>query len=568
MDIACRAILSSVCRESMGEDLVRIGFSLCAAIAGLGLAIPAAAQTRAEIYDGAFRDAQMATGSRTALALSRSAARLAAGDPALAQLIRERQDANEAAAKADAAEVAARTAATPDRDAVQKAAETSAAARARLAAADTALSARSPGYVQLTGIAPLPVQEAQALLGADEAIVMIHATATHSYVFAVTRTTADWARADLGAKAIAAEVAALRAGLDRGGAARAGEDASTDVAQTGGNAAPFARARAHALYRQLWAPLEKVIGAAKTVYVVAGGPLGALPLGVLPTRPPRGRDGDPAALRRTDWLIRRHALVTLPSVGSLRALRAGQARGGGATPFAGFGDPALDGAPTLAAPRSFAGMAGGGADVAARVKALPRLPGSRAELDALAQAMGAGRDSVTVGAGATERAVAAAPLAGVSVIAFATHGLLAGEIGPAVEPALVLTPPATPSGSDDGLLTASEAAALRLNADWVVLSACNTAAPDGTTSGEGLSGLARGFFSAGARALLVSHWRVRDDVAQSLTVGTIARWKAAPDAGRAAALRGAMLAMLDDRAHPERADPALWAPFVIAGEGR
>ncbi len=77
-----------------------------------------------------------------------------------------------------------------------------------------------------------------------------------------------------------------------------------------------------------------------------------------------------------------------------------------------------------------------------------------------------------------------------------------------------------------------------------------------------------GFFSAGARALLVSHWRVRDDVAQALTVGTLARWKRDPAAGRAAALQAAMLAMIDDRAHPERADPALWAPFVIAGEGR
>lgn len=532
------------------------------------VAPPAVAQTGAEVYDGAFRDAQMATGSRAALALSRSAARLAAGDPELAQLIRERQDANEAAARADAAEVAARTAAAPDPAVVQKAAAEAAAARDRLRRADTQLSARSPGYVQLTGIAPVPLAEAQALLGPDEAIVMIHATPRHSYVFAVTRTAADWARADLGAKALEAEVAALRQSLDRGSNTRAGEDASTDVATRTAPSGIFPRARAHALYRRLWAPVAGVIGRARTVYVVAGGPLGALPLGVLPTSAPRGRDGDPAALRRTDWLIRRHALVTLPSVGSLRALRAGQARGGGAATFAGYGDPALSGAPTLAAPRSFTAVAGAGAEVVERVKALPRLPGSRAELDALAQVLGATPDSVVTGAAATERAVASAPLGKVSVIAFATHGLLAGEIGPTVEPALVLTPPAAPQGGEDGLLTASEAAALKLNADWVVLSACNTAAADGTSSGEGLSGLARGFFSAGARALLVSHWRVRDDVAQALTVGTIGRWKAAPDAGRAAALRGAMLAMIDDRANPERADPALWAPFVVAGEGR
>ncbi|WP_326523506.1 CHAT domain-containing protein [Sphingomonas sp.] len=530
-------------------------------------ATPAHAQTRTEVYDGAFRDAQMATGSRTALALSRSAARLAAGDPELAQLIRTRQDASEAAGRAESAEVAARTAQSPDPAAIARATQAAAAARAALAAADAALSARSPGYVQLTGIAPVPVAEAQALLAPDEAIVMIHSTPTHSYIFAVTRTQADWARADIGAEALAGEVRALRNALDPSGALRAGEDASGDVRTT--SASGFPRARAHALYTRLWAPIERIVGKATNVYVVTGGALGGLPLAVLPTRAPRGSDADPAAMRRTEWLVRRHALVTLPSVGSLRALRAGQARGGASRPFVGFGDPALDGAPSLAAPRSFTAFAAVDGDVSARVKALPRLPGSKSELDALARILGAGPDSVVTGAEATERAVETAALGDVAVVAFATHGLLAGEIGPAAEPALVLTPPAqSVPGGDDGLLTASEAAQLKMSADWIILSACNTAASDGTASGEGLSGLARGFFSAGARAILASHWRVRDDVAQALTVGTLERWRADPAVGRATALRAAMLAMIDDRSHPERADPALWAPFVIAGEGR
>lgn len=527
-------------------------------------AVPTSAQTRAEVYDGAFRDAQMAASSATGLALSRSAARLAAGDAELARLIRERQDASDAAGKAEAAEIAARTAATPDTAKVAEATKAAEAARATLKAADAALSARSPGYVQLTGIAPLPVTEAQALLAPDEAIVLLHPTDTHVYLFALTRTKADWGRADLDRKALDGEVRALRAALDPGGALRAGEDASQDVAAPAGSG--FPRARAYALQQKIWAPIAGIVGKASTVYLVADGPLGGLPLAVLPTRKPSGRDTDASAMRATRWLVRDHALVTLPSVGSLRALRAGQARGGG-RPFAGFGDPALDGAPTLAAPRSFAAVATG--DVSARVKALPRLPGSAAELTALASTLGADRTSVTTGAAATEAAVAKASLGDVSVIAFATHGLLAGEIGAAAEPALVLTPPTTAAQpGDDGLLTASEAAALKLAADWVVLSACNTAAPDGSASGEGLSGLARGFFSAGARAVLASHWRVRDDVAQALTVGTLARWKAAPTAGRAAALRSAMLAMIDDKANPGRADPALWAPFVIAGEGR
>src|SRR5262249_30067084 len=110
-----------------------------------------------------------------------------------------------------------------------------------------------------------------------------------------------------------------------------------------------------------------------------------------------------------------------------------------------------------------------------------------------------------------------APLERYQIVHFATHGLLASETkeatGSLAEPALVLTPPSTATESDDGLLTASEIARLKLNADWVVLSACNTAGGGSTASGEALSGLARAFFYAGARALLVSDWAVDSDAA-------------------------------------------------------
>ncbi len=512
------------------------------------------------ILDGAFRDAQMATGSRTALALSRSAARLASGDPELSALILARQAASKLATTTETVRIQARTALPADPALIVRTAKESEDARMAFRAADAALAKRSPGYAQLTGIAPVNVLDAQALLAPDEAIILIHSTAEHSYIFAVTATKADWARTDMGRDAVDGEVRALRTALDPD---EAGQGAPVDPAKG------FPRARAYQLYEQLWAPVAAIIGNAKTVYVVTGGSLGGLPFAVLPTEKPRGSDLSPDALRKTVWLIRKHALVTLPSVGSLRALRAGQSRVASSRPFAGFGDPALNGASTLAAPRSFS-VARGAAigDIGALIKSFPQLPGSRAELDALAKTLGADPSSVTAGAAATEAAVKAAPLDHVSVVAFATHGLLAGEIGPLAEPALVLTPPTKTDGDDNGLLTASEAAALHLGADWVILSACNTAAPDGTTNGEGLSGLARGFFSAGARAVLASHWRVRDDVAQSLTVGTLANWQSAPAKGRAQALRTAMLSMIDSRDHKDWSSPSLWAPFVIAGDGR
>ena len=106
------------------------------------------------------------------------------------------------------------------------------------------------------------------------------------------------------------------------------------------------------------------------------------------------------------------------------------------------------------------------------------------------------------------------------MLAFATHGVMAGEISGLNEPGLVLTPPEKPSEEDDGFLAASEIATLDLNADWVLLSACNTAAADGAPGAEGFSGLARAFFYAGARTLLVSHWSVYSTAAVALTTGT------------------------------------------------
>ena len=116
------------------------------------------------------------------------------------------------------------------------------------------------------------------------------------------------------------------------------------------------------------------------------------------------------------------------------------------------------------------------------------------------------------------------------------------------------------------MLTASEVAQLKLNADWVVLSACNTIAGD-KPGAEALSGLARSFFYAGARALLVTHWAVDSAAATRLTTSTFDRLKADPKLGRAEALRQAMLAYLNDASSPSNAYPAFWGPFALIGEG-
>ena len=201
------------------------------------------------------------------------------------------------------------------------------------------------------------------------------------------------------------------------------------------------------------------------------------------------------------------------------------------------------------------------------VRGLASLPDTADELATVAKTLGAGEDSLYLRERATETAVKSAPLKRARVISFATHGLISGELKGLAEPALVLTPPETATEQDDGLLTVSEVAQLKLDADWVVLSACNTASADGKTGSEGLSGLAKSFFYAGSRALLVSHWPVVSEAAKELTVGTFNHMKKAGGVGRAEALRRSMRDMIARKDNPRFAHPLYWAPFVVVGEG-
>jgi CHAT domain-containing protein len=162
-------------------------------------------------------------------------------------------------------------------------------------------------------------------------------------------------------------------------------------------------------------------------------------------------------------------------------------------------------------------------------------------------------------------------LATYRVVHFATHGLLAGDVEVMTrlqgEPALVLTPPREPRDIDDnGLLTASKVAELKLNADWVVLSACNTAAGE-KPGAEALSGLVRAFFYAGARALLVSHWPVYSDAAVRLTTKAFAEIEVDTTLTRAEAMRRSMVALIYDPTEEDNVHPSVWAPFVLVGEG-
>jgi CHAT domain-containing protein len=128
-----------------------------------------------------------------------------------------------------------------------------------------------------------------------------------------------------------------------------------------------------------------------------------------------------------------------------------------------------------------------------------------------------------------------------------------------------LTPPTEASREDDGFLSLSEIIGLRLNADLVILSACNTATSDGRPKAEGLSGLARGFDAAGAQSLLATHWAIPSTSAVKITTGLIGHRAERPEADWADSLRAATLDLIDGDGPSEWAHPAYWAGFAAIG---
>ncbi len=203
------------------------------------------------------------------------------------------------------------------------------------------------------------------------------------------------------------------------------------------------------------------------------------------------------------------------------------------------------------------------------VRELKRLPGTCREVKSMAEAFKAPRSNVVLGMAASEAGVRSHPrISKARIIAFATHGLITGSLDNTLaQPALAFTPPAEvkdqlPPTEDDGLLTTTDAATLDLQADWVLLSACDTAAKEGTDP-DGLSGLARAFFYAGARSLLVSHWPVHDEAGMRLTTKAVELMTEDPSLTRPQAFRLSMKALLNDTSDPRFAHPAFWAPFFI-----
>ncbi len=415
-------------------------------------------------------------------------------------------------------------------------------AEAEVRRLDGELAKLAPGYAALTGFVPASLEQARGALRGREAMVLYGQDADGLLVLAVTRKGMTAARVPVAPRILLDLQRRMRASIEQGMLAE--------------GAGPFDRQAAYALYQRLFpAPIARALEGVRDVHVLAPGMLAALPFDALVTAPPEGDDADPSALRRTAWFVRSHSVTTMiNAMPPAKQAREQVAHNG----FVGIG--ALQPGAWAAVPKD------GDASRTALAR-LPDLPGAAGELEAMSTQFKE-PNVLLLGSAATESAVRRASLAHAGVIAFATHGLVGGALRNLVEPALVLAPPGAEEAGDDGLLTASEIAQMRLDADWVILSACDTSAGE-SENAPTYSGLARAFIAAGARALLLSHWPVRDEVAGRMTVYTVKGARGGmvrTGSGRAEALRRAQLQVLNDRTLAGAAHPATWAPFVLVGD--
>jgi CHAT domain-containing protein len=363
---------------------------------------------------------------------------------------------------------------------------------------------------------------------------------------------------------------------------------------------PFDTKASFALYQQLLEPVAASLKGKQVMLVVPHAELGQLPLSVLVTQEtapaspvlPAAAKGSVlfSHYKQVPWLARDIAIAQLPSVTALTALRSTPAGNPNRKNFIGFGDPffsteqAQEAEKTASAsqvntrgvPLKLRNTPKTSGVSSAELALLPRLPDTLEEILEIAKVFGAAPEDVLLNRQASVQNILKADLSNRKVVMFSTHGLVPGELDGLTQPALAMTSPDVTGDKDDGLLTMDMVLGLRLNADWVVLSACNTASGDGSGS-EAVSGLGRAFFFAGAKALLVSNWPVDSVAARLLMTDLFKRQQGAagftPVANKPDALRQAMLHLMAEGGMEEGgvmkysyAHPLFWAPFVVVGD--
>jgi CHAT domain-containing protein len=511
------------------------------------------AARRSELESAMFEAIQYTGSSLADQAVAHAAVRLAAGDPAVGDLVRDLQEAERARDSARMQLAAEQVKPLEERgklieDGLVKQADEAAA---KASALQARLVQAFPAYARFAEPEPVKLAAVQKMLAPEEAFLAFVVGNEKAFVLVVRRERLVVRPVDLTDAQLTQAVADLRKAF----VPRLGALPEFDL--KGSNS----------LYNRLLRPVEADLADVKHVIAAPEGALASLPLGLLVTAP-----AAPGSYAGAAWLIRRMAVSEVPSPRAFVDLRQARAEAKPAPrPFLGVGNPSFAGgakAPGQASAldRLASSCREGGPMPAELIRALTPLPETAEEVRRVGQRLGADAGSILIGAAASEANLRRQALGDYNVLYFATHGLLPGELRCQAEPGLALSPPAggAQSTADDGLLDASEIASLRLNADLVVLSACNTAEGGGRFGGESLSGLADAFFHAGARTLVASHWQVPSAATAQLMTGFFDKVGPKLSNGLADSLREAQLGLAGQA---QTAHPFYWAAFTILGDG-
>ncbi len=518
-------------------------------------------------------------------ALTASGARASIKDPALAELVRNEQDLGKqvSAQLGLLNNILALPSAQRDEKGVKGLNASIEKLRSDRDKARAEINKRFPSYADLVDPKPPSVAQIKATLADGEAMLSFYFGRDASFVWAVPREGAvAFAEIKATSGEIESKVRKLREALEPQAAM------ISDIP-------PFDLKLGYELYSMLLKPVEAGWKQSKSLIVVTNGALGLLPISLLPTAPAQiDANDDPlfSSYREVPWLARKYAVTMVPSSAALRTLRQLPPGKPGRSELIAFGDPlfSAEQAAEAAKAETLIKVADAGAITtrgmllkrrssegvdSAELAMLPRLPDTADELKSIALALQADPSKVLkLGKDANEDAVKTMDLSGFKVLAFATHGLVPGELNGLTQPALALSAPAVAGVGGDGLLTMEEILSLKLDADWVVLSACNTGAGAGAGA-EAASGLGRAFFYAGTRALLVTNWSVHSQSARELVTNLFKRQADDPKLTRGEALRQAMMALadgpgylgVDGKTEFTYAHPLFWAPYTIIGDG-
>ena len=443
-----------------------------------------------------------------------------------------------------------------------------------------------------TGITePLSLQQTQSHLESGEALLLYFLGWNKSFVMLVSRKQVIYKQLTLNQQNIHQWLDPLMNSLQNAEATRISEIKAFDLFS------------AYQLYQQLIHPIANELKSSQQLLIIKDLIFDQLPFQLLISRQPKlniARFTQFSRYRTIEWLIKDFAISELPSVQALSILRtARQLKPRPKKRFVAFGSPSFNQKPRYNISQSTPQNKQSAIPVIEPSKSrynisqstpqnaqtvvirqqqssftidsellqkLPEISDAASELQQLARLLKAGQGAVYLGQQATETKLKNMRLDEYQILAFATHGLTQQQTaqlnGPA-QAALLLTPPPYSSELDDGLLTASEIAQLRLNSDWVILSACNT----GVSEAISMDGLARAFFLAGSRSLLVSYWNLESQAASWLTTSLFDQISNQPEISRAEALRQSMLKFLRPGRPTYYSHPYFWAPFAIVGEG-